>query len=516
MNTGSRLLQALIGALLAVALASAGCQLPAGPADGAPVQPGFDRFVEAPDGPGGPRRISMAFPSGDRSTSAVLLEKVLPDEVLKGRPFEVLLVVRNLTDRPLVDVRLTDRVPAALSVLSREPAATVEGDAATWDLGQLAPRASKTVRIRAVADAPAKLATSTTVEYESRLDAAIEVTDPVLEVRLEAPEEALRTVPFEMVVTVSNVGTGDARGVRVQEELPDGLLTSDGLGRIAMDLGTIEEARSVSRSVTLRAESAGPFVQSVTARSAAGLEASASPVTTVVRMPRLDLEMAGDAEVRAGRPFGATLRLANMGDGTSESTSVEVQLPQGVRALEVSEGGGVAGGAVRWRIGPLAPGESASFDLRMRAPEGGVLVTEATASGRGADAARATLRTSVEGVAALGLTVSDGSDLVPVGEEVTYLIVVENEGAGADEAVTVTATLEEGIEFVRSAGAADAVVEGRTVRFDPIPSLAPGARVELRVVARSSVELDSRFLVEVVSATETRPITQMESTDFFE
>lgn len=47
---------------------------------------------------------SMAFPTGDEDTSAVLIEKALPREIMVGEQFEYQIRVTNLTDQPLTNV----------------------------------------------------------------------------------------------------------------------------------------------------------------------------------------------------------------------------------------------------------------------------------------------------------------------------------------------------------------------------------------------------------------------------
>lgn len=510
----------LLVAALGAALVASSCRSDdLGSSRGPAPAPSKDRATAieaaaaAPDAVG-TTRVALAFPTGERATSALLLEKEMPAEVIKGKPFEYLLVVQNLTDAPLANVRLTDTVPVGLEVESRDPVADVAGELARWDLGTLAPRASKTVRVSAVASTSTDLETCATVEYESRLCATVKVVAPALDVVLVAPEEALAGDPLEVTVTVTNSGSGDARGVRVVEELPEGLTTASGQTRVVMDFGTLSSGASKSRTVELVAAGPGSYTHAASAEAGGGLSSTAEPVTTILREPRLALELTGDAEVRAGRPYAARAVVANTGDGRSEETTVRVALPAGVRAITFSEGGRELEGALEWSVGVLEPGASRALEMSLRATASGVLVTEAAATGRGAEAQAATLRTAVTGVSALGLEVGDESDLIVVGEEVTYRIVVENEGSAEDQQVVVSAEVEPGIEIVRAEGPVEATVEGRSVRFEPLAVLAPGETVELLVTVRSTVELDSRFQVSVVSASKTRPVTATESTNF--
>src|SRR5579864_807169 len=57
-------------------------------------------------------RTAMAFPTGDRNTSALLVEESGPREVRVGQPYNYEIRVTNLTNQPLNGVVLTQRIPA--------------------------------------------------------------------------------------------------------------------------------------------------------------------------------------------------------------------------------------------------------------------------------------------------------------------------------------------------------------------------------------------------------------------
>lgn len=462
----------------------------------------------------GANKVTMAFPTGERSTSAVLLEKEVPGEVILGQEFEYRIAVKNLTDGTLDTVRLTDSIPAGFNVTGTEPAAETVGTSASWMLGALAPRASKTVTIRGKATEIGQITTCATVEYESSLCSTFAVVSPALKIQITAPEDGLSCDPFDLIVTVTNAGTGDAREVKVTDELPDGLTTLAGQRRLVMDFGTLASAQSKEKTVKLKASRAGSFVHAATAESG-GLTAEAPPVTTTLRQPVLTLAMTGSEKAYAGRPVSVNLTVTNDGDAASEETKVRVNLPSGFNPSSFSEGGTDTKTAVSWDLGTLAMGESRELELELRGMSGGIVVTEARVTGRCAEEQIATLQTSVTGIPALLLELKDESDLILVGEEVTYSIVVENQGSAADTEIVIECAIEDGIEVVGTGGDAQATVSGKTILFDTIPSLAPGERVELKVTVKSTKEQDSRFTVNLTSKEKVRPITENESTNFY-
>ncbi len=461
------------------------------------------------------RKSEMAFPTGERKTSALLLEKEMPREVILDSPFEYRIRVQNLTDGALEDVRVTDSIPANLQIEGTEPVGEVAGDQAVWNLGKLAPRASKTLIVHGVATGVGTLSTCATVEYRSALCAQATVVSPTLVVELSAPEEGLSCDEFDLTVTVTNSGTGDARDVKVIDELPDGLTTPSGQRRVVMDFGTLASAQSKEKTIKVQASRAGTFEHVVTAEARGGLTATGEPVTTLLREPILDLAMTAVENSLAGRPVETAIVVANTGNGISESTMVRVKLPAGVEVEGTPEGASKSGDGILWELGTLAPGEKRDLSLRYLASKSGSFVTEAKASGRCAQEVTATARTEIRGLPALLLEVVDESDLILVGDNVTYEIRVENQGSASDTDIRVECLVEEGIQIVGTGETYSAEVTDRKVVFDTIPELKPGGKVVMTVTVRSSRELDSRFTVNLTSAQKTRPVTEMEATNFY-
>ena len=357
----------------------------------------------------------MAFPTGDKRTSAILLEKEMPTEVILGVPFEYRIMVENLTDRPLDTVRVTDAIPPTMSVKSTEPAADVAGGQASWNLGLLAPRSTKTLVVVAEASEPGTVRTCASVDYESSLCASTSVVAPALQVALSAPEVGLACDAFDLTVTVTNAGTGDARDVVVIDELPSGLTTLTGQSRIEMEFGTLASAQSKEKTIAIKAAGQGTYTHEARAQARGGLQAGASPIQTVLRAPLLTLDMSASDRVTAGRPIDTVLTVANTGNAVSSDTTVKVTLPKGTKVSSSSDGAIESSSNVSWDIGELAPGEKRTLNVGLLSALSGTVVSEAKASGYCSDEVTATSRTEVRGLPALLLELKDESDLIIVG-----------------------------------------------------------------------------------------------------
>src|SRR4051812_49553416 len=74
------------------------------PANGADTASLRTQTAPVGSGDGDLLRHSLAVPTGNRATSAVLVEKLAPREARLNRPYDYRIRVTNLTDAPLADV----------------------------------------------------------------------------------------------------------------------------------------------------------------------------------------------------------------------------------------------------------------------------------------------------------------------------------------------------------------------------------------------------------------------------
>ena len=163
-----------------------------------------------------------------------------------------------------------------------------------------------------------------------------------------------------------------------------------------MDFGAVASGQTKEKTISVTANAAGRFTHVVRAVAAGGLEVDASPVTMVLREPRLALSVEAPKEAKAATPIRISLSIANTGGGVSEGTTIRCRLPIGVELVSVSEEGAIEDDVVAWWVGELEPGASKNVAFTVWRDKIGAFVTETKANARGAVEVTATARTTVK------------------------------------------------------------------------------------------------------------------------
>ena len=520
---------------------------------------------------GGPIGQSLAFPTGDRRTSAVLLEAQVPEEVRVGHPYTYTLRVTNLTDTPLHSVRVRDMSADSEMAMERDadvtgtarPAAqpagaeaaprnepplrsdaaarsdtparsetarpdadraqgtdrdradgTVRADRAdraarraaapTWNVGTLAPRETKTREFSATAEEVGSLSNCLTVAYSQTLCVAVRVVKPELQLTKTAPQQALLCQDITYTYRATNAGTGTARDVRIEETLPEGLVTAEGERKtVSLDIGNLGAGQSREVSVKLRATRTGEFAGRAVARGADGLEARGNDVTTVVREPIIAVDVEAPEARYVGEPVDFKVTVKNTGDANAENIIVRLTAT------------GAAERSPERQLGTIEAGKSKTFTITTRSDRAANAVqltatASATCAKQASDSASVAIRTAP----ALQIECVDGSDPIRVGANTTYTIAVKNEGTGPDSNVMVKAALPAELQYVgtRDKNAGDVKVDGQIVTFGPIGTLAPGAMATWTIEAKALRAGDVRFGMELTSDSLTKPAIETEPT----
>jgi uncharacterized repeat protein (TIGR01451 family) len=454
-------------------------------------------------------------PTDQRQGSVILVEKFAPSEVMLGQPYDYLIKVTNLTDSQLVDVVLTDKLPGGFKVNSSTPAAkNVPVGKVAWALGELGPKASKTIKVKGTATGRGTNVHCGTVTYKRPYCVAVNVVDPKLELAKTAPAVVMLCDPIPLKMVVKNSGTGTARNVKVVDNLPAGLTTLDGKTSVTLNAGDLKAGESKEFTTTVKAAKTGTYNNTATATADGGRKATAK-TTTVVRQPVLTLTKTGTARQFLGRTAVYKLTVRNTGDAVAANTMITDVLPAGATFVSASDNGLKSGDKVTWSLGDLAPKAAKTVTLTVKSDVAAVLVNSAEASAKCAKAVAATAKTVYVGIPAVLLEVIDVEDPVEVGGTETYVITVTNQGTAADTNVKIVCTLEANEEYVSSSGTTVAAVRGRTITFAPVASLAPKAKASWRVVVKAVKEGDVRFKVKMDTDQLTRPVDETEATNIY-
>ncbi len=504
--------------VLAVSLAAlfwaTGCEC--FPSARGPVLGAEDAGCE-PCGKPGLRTVEQYLPGGDRDCAAVRVEKAAPECVNVGQTFDYRIRVTNLSDGELTDFTVWDTHLANFTIVESDPEVSdIRNGWVTWRLGSLPAGQSKLIKLRARASSTGTMKACTEVTYRMpEVCLNINVERPALALTKTMPDQALQCDTIPVKLTVSNPGTSAACNVVIRDPLPEGLSTMDGKNVLSYDVGTLEPGQSREFTAQLRADDTGAYVNKAYATADGDLRADALAVTTNVVKPELAVTKTAPRMRYVGRPIEYTIGVINGPEIAAENVRLMDDIPANAKFVSASDGGQLQNGQVVWNFGTLQPRQSRNVTLTLQADCPGTLtnIARVTAS---CGEAQGQASVDIQGIPAILLEVVDLDDPIEVGNRTVYEITVLNQGSKMDTNVLITAQLPEQLRFVSASGPTEAAAEGRTIRFRPLATLAPGAKAQWRVTAEAVGTGDVRFETTLETDMLTSPARETEPTRLYD
>lgn len=438
-------------------------------------------------------------------------------EKMVNEEFTYDIVVTNPATVPATNVTVTDNIPDGIRYVSSNPAASAAGNALTFSLGSLDGGASRSIQVTVAGTREGTFDNTANVTADFGLQASdgcqTRIVAPALALEKTCPQQVMLCEEFTHTVIVRNNGSGPASNVRVVDNLPDGVTTTDGRTTVEFDAGTLAPGQAKEGKFAAKATRTGTFTNRATATADGGLTASAECTTRIVQ-PVLAVTKTGPEKRYIGRPADYQITVTNTGDAPATNTLLVDQLPGGMTFVSASDGGAQSGGTVTWSLGTLEPGASRTVTISLKAMSAGDVknVVRATAT---CTEATAEVGTAVEGVPAILLEVVDLADPIEVGGTETYVITVTNQGSADDRDIVITCELAPQQSFVDAQGPTTGTASGQTVTFAPLPSLAPKQKVEYRVQVKGTDVGDVRFKTTLTSRETEVPVQETESTHIY-
>ena len=515
---------ALVGAGLAIA--SVGCASSQPTAARKPAEPAAplaaDRSATAQGTgalsmakPDGMIRGSIAYPTGDPKTSALILEKAVPAEVMTNKPYVYELTVRNVSTGRLENVVVHETMPAGLK-LGEVTGATVAiaGDKVRFTVGSLEAGKSATISVPATATQTGAATNNVSVSYDSSLAMNIQVVQPALAMTTSLPAEAMRGGTVPLKITVTNSGTGVARNVKLEDVMPDGMATLDGKPGFSVPLGDIAAGEVKNVELPVKLSRHGAYTNTATATGDDGLRAEATAQVTA-RQPILEVEKTGPKQQYVGVPYTYEIAITHKGDADARAVRVSDMLPAGLAVADASDNGQLVDGKVFWRFANIAKGATQTIKLTVKGTEPGTAYNTVDVQAEFAQGVNVSGETLLVGVPAVRMEILDEADPVVVGAETAYTISVTNQGSAPATNIRLMGELENQMEYVSSKGATAGKMSDGKVAFEPLATLAPKQTATYRVVVKATGNADARFKASMTSDQLGRPVDQVESTTFY-
>lgn len=423
----------------------------------------------------------------DPTWGLIKMAKTMPAETTLGGEFATDLSIT--AQSCAANVVVLDKVPDNATYVRSEPAATVEGNQLTWNIGDMEAGQTIDAKVWFKATKEGTIVNCATVSADPRVCGATLVVNPAIELTKTATSDVIICDPIPMTLVVKNAGSAQLTGVKVTDNLPEGLLTSDGQSTLAFDAGTLAPGESKEFKFNATAARTGTFVNAAEATSNEGVSAKAS-ASTAVHQAVLAITCEAREQQYMGRPFNVCLTVSNSGDTPATGSQVVLPVPSGLTFNSATAGGKLSGNNVVWDLGALAANSPQQLCATFTSTTAGTFAFNATAKGACAAQVSTACQTTVIGISALLLEKADDPDPIQVGETTTYTVKVTNQGTADDTNIKMVVEFPSEIDPVSASNGG--VVSGKKVTFPAYPRLAPKQAFEYTIVAKGVNTGDAR------------------------
>lgn len=430
----------------------------------------------------------------------------------QGSPYEI--VATNEGKEVLQGLLVRASVPKGVQigdVAVTDGSFEIDSDEAdngvVWELEQLPAGTSKTLRlmINAVQAEHFALGLEWTVTPPSS-QMQVHVQQPQLQLALEGPAEVDYGRPQIYRMRIRNPGNADVQKVSVE-------LTAEPYGSNQSEIGDIPAGSERVVEVELTFQQAGRLpIKAKAFSTISNLDAS-SNIEVNVQQSTLLATWNGPTEFYQGSNAEYDLTIENQSAIVAREISCNIKLPMGVDVIGLPPGVTRSGDMLRWEIQSLGAQERIAYPLRLLMNQLGQNEISFSCESITGEPIQATIKTHVDAVADLHLSVTDPIAPAPVGQPVTYEITITNRGRKTAEDVFVVAQFSEGIEPTRVDGHSGKLIPGQ-VLFDSIPKIQPNETIVLKVFAEAAKPGTHRFRASVKCQGSEDDLLEEESTRY--
>ncbi len=434
----------------------------------------------------------MYFPTGEASSSTLLVEEFLPGQVRVGQPFDGQIKVTNISKTQALSVFVVTEAFKNWDVQSSTPPGNKTAKGYEWNLGDMNPGQVQTINIKGRPTAVGAVGNCLSAIFNTSLCAQTNAVAPALAItKTITPESLLTCGPNTTTLEVFNSGSGAADNVTITDNLPAGLTTADGKQTVTINAGSLAGGERKSFPVALKATKTGKFDNSASATADGGLTASSQTVSTVVKQPVLAIDCKSQASVIASRNADFDITVSNKGDAACD-VSVTCPHPAGMTYVNATEGGTGTGTSAMWRVGNLAPGASKTVRVTYRSTAVGNISISAQAACNCAAPVTTSCKTDVIGVPDIGTLLTDDTGVPAVGENHEFRYQIKNQGMIDLTNVVLKGTFTDGLDYVSSTSLVAPKVTGKSFEI-ALGTVKAGQILSFNIIAKGTKEGDQHL-----------------------
>lgn len=467
--------------------------------------------------------------------------------------------VTNGGDLPAPGVVVTDSLPRELEYVSSSPSAQVFGDRLQWTMGELQPHETRlmevTVRGRRRGTVSHCVSAATSDGLSAQGCATTQIFLNSLTVRMDGPQTAQVGEKVQYKITVTNRGDETVKNVNVTDRYDAGFRHDVAPSPILRALGDLRAGQSRDFAVTLTVVQAGQLCHTLDVTGDGGHTASIRKCLTATERPRpqpkpsMTVRKTGPGQMQVGQSGNFTVQVYNTSQTPLTNVRISDQFHSNFRPTSATEGyKQTPGGPVVWNIAAIPVGGSVTRHVAVTA----VAVSDSACSRVTVTAhpdLQETKEACVKIVAVprtepvipplpprdeprddpqddptpvgprrsneLKVSIADDGDPKRVGQDVTYLIVIENDRDRSDRDVTLTFELPPQLTFQEIEGPVTQARQNRqtgAIAVLPIREMRSGEKETFKVRLKAIQAGQVKFTAAVNSMRQNTPVVVVEDT----
>lgn len=428
-------------------------------------------------------------------------------------PIEILVMAK----KNCVDLVLEQRVPRDAEFIKSEPKAMSKNEGKlTWKIKEL--KRGETHKITAWVK-PLKEGchlTAATVYSSPRLASYTQSGKPVIVINHCGPETACLNHPIQYRVEVVNNGTAVAKGVVVENPVPQGFKHCSGDQVLTYNLGNICPGDQKSYKVEFSPEKRGLFKNIVKVNYQDGAQV-VSEFSTTVNDPAIEVSLSGPDWSYVCKEVEYLVKVNNPGDLVLRNVHVNFLTDKGNTVVK-AEGAEICANRATWTLAELCPGDKLKFKVVLKSKISGtstnrVKVKTTTDCGECSSCADKVI--TWKGLAATHMYVVDINDPICLGEQTSYRVRVSNRGTADDTNIVLVMKFSKELQPLEARGPTQAKITDHTVIFEPLKALPSRNHVDYVIVLKGVAAGDGRGEASLSSDSLTVPVTDVENTHVY-
>lgn len=428
------------------------------------------------------------------------------DELSVGQQCRCDLVVRNTGQSSVRNVLTDVAVPTGLQVVQADPEPNAVSGNAQWKIETLAPGEEQRIRLVVVPQEQGDVQLNAFVRLTAAVSSSRAVTQPLVAIKLEGPEQVEVGQQLAYTVHVTNPGTGTARNVTIQAAVPEGLEHRQGR-LLNIDIGTLNPGELRRARLSLTATTGGTHELAVRVVADGDLTESWTQKVAVAE-PKLNIGLRGPKVAMTGQSGTYELVVVNEGNVDSNNVRTKYKVPAGF-SFESADAGGkynAADQSIEWFLGTLEPNQVRQLKVTLKAVESGEARHQVGVISEHGRMTMAEHETHVEGFAKLDLQIASASPETAAGEESVFTLRIENAGSSSAANVGLSCELPPGLKLIDIAGPSEYIADSGVVIFRKLPEVAAGDVVEFRIRTRCERPGSHRLRARVASQSIQEPL----------